>query len=94
MKVTYKTTLENILKHENGLQILLQNNVPCPSCPLAAQEISFLTIGEVNQIYNVGHLHHDASCSRIGRYSKQRGEYNGSRQKRFKTDYGNCIHSC
>ncbi|MCL5411048.1 MAG: DUF1858 domain-containing protein [Patescibacteria group bacterium] len=53
MKVTFKTTLEDILKIKKGSEILQQNGVPCLSCPLASQELGVLTIGEVSQIYNL-----------------------------------------
>ncbi len=53
MKVTFKTTLKDILEIEKGSEILQKNGVPCLSCPLAEQELSVLTIGEVSQIYQL-----------------------------------------
>lgn len=53
MKITFKTTLKDILKIEKGSQILQDNGVPCLSCPMVALELDILTIGEVSQIYQL-----------------------------------------
>lgn len=54
MKATEDSTLENILDLEKGNEILQKHGVPCMSCPMAAQELSSLTIGEVCHIYKLG----------------------------------------
>lgn len=48
-----KTTLAKILELENGREILSKHGVPCVSCAMAKQEIDFLTIGEVADMYGL-----------------------------------------
>lgn len=48
-----KTTLAEILKLEHGEKVLKENGVPCLSCPLATQEIEFLEIGQVAEMYGL-----------------------------------------
>jgi hypothetical protein len=47
------TTLEEILKTKEGKQILAKNGVPCVSCAMAKEEISFLKIGNVADMYGL-----------------------------------------
>lgn len=53
MKITEDTTLEKILKQKNSEEILKKHGVPCMTCPMAAQELNTLTIGEITQIYGL-----------------------------------------
>ncbi len=48
-----KTTLAEILKTEHGQKVLAENGVPCISCAMASQEINFLKIGEVADMYGL-----------------------------------------
>lgn len=52
MKFTDKTTLGEIITM-GGEDILHANRVPCMACPLAAQEINSLSIGQVARIYQL-----------------------------------------
>ncbi len=52
-KINEKTTISQIMKLSRGEEILRKHGVPCVSCPLAAQEIDSLEIGEVADIYNL-----------------------------------------
>jgi len=51
--ITKSTTLKNILKNKGADEILAKHHVPCLSCPMAAQEISSLTIGQVAEGYDL-----------------------------------------
>lgn len=53
MKITKDSTLEKILKQKNSEEILKKHGVPCMSCPLAAQELSLLSIGYVSDVYGL-----------------------------------------
>jgi len=52
-KITKDTTLEKILKQKGADDVMAKYNVPCLSCPMAAQEISSLTIGQVSETYDL-----------------------------------------
>lgn len=54
MKITKTTTLAEIIKgHKNGAKILMENGVPCLSCPMASFEIDKLKIGDVCKMYKL-----------------------------------------
>jgi len=52
-KITSKTILKEILEKKRGAEILMKNNVPCLSCPMASFEIDKLKIGEVCKMYGL-----------------------------------------
>ncbi|MCL5094340.1 MAG: hypothetical protein M1355_04380 [Patescibacteria group bacterium] len=52
MKITEESTLTEVIKL-GGENVLRVNGVPCVTCPLAAQEINSLTIGQVARIYKL-----------------------------------------
>ena len=52
-KITKNTTLEKILKIKGAEEVLAKFNFPCLSCPMAAQEINFLKIGDVCKTYGI-----------------------------------------
>ena len=52
-KITADTTLEKILSQKGADGVLEKYNVPCLSCPMAAQEVSSLTIGQVSETYGL-----------------------------------------
>ncbi len=47
------TTLAKILETEHGRKVLAKHGVPCLSCAMASQEIHFLKIGEVADMYKM-----------------------------------------
>lgn len=53
MKVAESTTLKDIVEIEQGEDILKKHGVPYMTCPMAAQELNTLTIGEITQIYRL-----------------------------------------
>jgi hybrid cluster-associated redox disulfide protein len=53
VKITSKTTLEKIIAKKGAVKILMENGVPCLSCPMASFEIDKLKIGEVCKIYGL-----------------------------------------
>ncbi|PIW91851.1 MAG: disulfide oxidoreductase [Candidatus Nealsonbacteria bacterium CG_4_9_14_0_2_um_filter_37_38] len=52
-QITAKTTLAEILKIPEAVEILVKYNLPCLSCPFAKSEIENLKIGEVCKMYNI-----------------------------------------
>jgi len=52
-KITSKTTLEKILEKKGADKVLVENGVPCLSCPMAPLEIDKLKIGEVCKMYGL-----------------------------------------
>ncbi len=52
-KITEKSTLKKIMKLEGGIEVLVKNNVPCISCPMAQFEINKLQIGKVCEMYSL-----------------------------------------
>lgn len=52
-QVTAKTNLEKILQKEGAADILMENGVPCLSCPMSSFEIDKLEIGEVCKAYGL-----------------------------------------
>jgi len=53
MKITSKTTLAKILEKKGADVILMENGVPCLSCPMSQFEIDKLEIGEVCKMYDL-----------------------------------------
>ena len=53
MKFTEKITLKKILDKKGAEKILMENGVPCLSCPIASLEIDKLKIGEVCKMYKL-----------------------------------------
>ncbi len=47
------TTLEEILKTKHGKEVLAENGVPCISCAMAKEEMSFLKIGQIADMYEL-----------------------------------------
>lgn len=47
------TTLKEIMNTEEGKRVLEKYSVPCLSCAMASQEIEFLKIGEVADMYGL-----------------------------------------
>lgn len=52
-KITKDTTLADILKYPKAEKILSKHNLPCLHCPMAAQEMSMLKIGDVAGMYGI-----------------------------------------
>jgi hypothetical protein len=52
-KITSETTLAKILKAKGAAEVLMENGVPCLSCPMASLEIDKLKIGEVCKMYKL-----------------------------------------
>lgn len=52
-KITNKTTLEKILEKRGAGKILMENGVPCLSCPMAQFELDKLQLGEVCKMYGL-----------------------------------------
>jgi hypothetical protein len=51
--ITKKTTLAKIIKQKGAAKILMENRVPCMSCPMARLEIDKLEIGKVCKMYGL-----------------------------------------
>lgn len=41
------------MEEKNGLKVLMENGVPCMSCPMAAMEIDKLELGKVCKAYDL-----------------------------------------
>ena len=52
-KITAKTTLAKIMDKKGAAEILMENGVPCLSCPMASMEIDKLQIGQVCEMYEL-----------------------------------------
>jgi hypothetical protein len=52
-KITGNTVLAKILEKNGAGQVLMENGVPCMSCPMASFEIDKLKIGEVCKMYGL-----------------------------------------
>jgi len=52
-KITENTTLAEILKKPELIEILVKYNVPCLSCPFAKTEMENLKIGQVCEMYGI-----------------------------------------
>ncbi len=53
MEITKESTLEEILKHPKGKEVLAKYSVPCLGCSMASMEIKFLKIGDVAKKYGL-----------------------------------------
>jgi hypothetical protein len=53
MKITKSITLAKILEQKGAEAVLLENGVPCMSCPYSAMEMDTLKIGEVCKMYGL-----------------------------------------
>jgi len=52
-KITENTTLAEILKKPELIEILVKYNVPCLSCPFAKTEMENLKIGQACEMYGI-----------------------------------------
>ena len=52
-KIDKNTVIADILKLPKGREILEKYQLPCLSCPMASQEIGFLKIGQVAEMYQI-----------------------------------------
>jgi hypothetical protein len=52
-KITSKTTLAKIIEQKGAAKVLIENGVPCLSCPMSKFEIDKLKIGDVCQMYGL-----------------------------------------
>lgn len=52
-KITEKTTLKEILEHQELIKILEEFGVPCLFCPFSKMEMENLTIGEICKNYQI-----------------------------------------
>jgi hypothetical protein len=52
-KINARTTLKKIIGKKGGAKILMENSVPCLSCPMAKFEIDKLKIGDVCKMYGL-----------------------------------------
>jgi hypothetical protein len=52
-KYTEASTLAEALAHPKGTIILMKHNVPCPHCPMMAQESGHITLGQIAKTYNL-----------------------------------------
>lgn len=51
--ITAKTKLSKIVETKKGVNILMENKVPCLSCPMAQFEIDKLEVGQVCKMYGL-----------------------------------------
>lgn len=51
--ITPQTTLEEVLQHPQGKQLLEKFRFPCLTCPLARLEMDQLTLQEIARNYNL-----------------------------------------
>ena len=52
-KITKNTTLAKIIGQKGAVKILMENGVPCLSCPMSQFEIDKLKIGDVCKMYEL-----------------------------------------
>jgi hybrid cluster-associated redox disulfide protein len=52
-KITKETTLAEILKNPELVEILSKYNLPCLTCPFAKTEMENLKIGRVCEMYDI-----------------------------------------
>ncbi len=50
---TEETTLSEILKTEQGRDVLAENEVPCLGCSMMAEEMDYLKIGDIADMYGL-----------------------------------------
>jgi len=53
MRISKNSTLAEILEYPKAEKILAKYNLPCLGCPMAAQEMEKLKIGEVCKMYDI-----------------------------------------
>lgn len=53
MRISKNSTLAEILEYPKAREILAKYNLPCLHCPMAAQEMEKLKIGEVCKMYDI-----------------------------------------
>ncbi len=53
MKIDKNSTIEEILNHPKGREVLSKHQVPCLGCPMAALEVKDLQIGQVAEKYDL-----------------------------------------
>jgi hypothetical protein len=52
-EVSEETPLAEVLKIPGAIQVLIRNNFPCVTCPLALFEAGTMTVGEVARMYGL-----------------------------------------
>jgi len=52
-EISEGTPLAEVLKIPGAIQVLLRNNFPCVTCPLALFEAGTMTVGEVARMYGL-----------------------------------------
>lgn len=52
-KITKNTVLGKIIKKKGAGEILMSNDVPCVTCPMAQMEMDELTIGDICEAYGL-----------------------------------------
>ena len=53
MKITKESTLEEVLNHPKGQEVMAKYQVPCLGCPMAAMEMKELTMEQIAQNYDL-----------------------------------------
>ena len=53
MEITKESTIEEILNHPKGREVLTKHSVPCMGCAMASMEIQYLKIGDVAKKYDL-----------------------------------------
>ena len=53
MEITKESTIEEVLNHPKGQEVLAKYSVPCLSCSMASMEIKYLEIGDVAEKYGL-----------------------------------------
>jgi hybrid cluster-associated redox disulfide protein len=51
--ISKDTILAEILKTDGAEEVLHKYNLPCLHCPMAAQELGVLTLGQVCEMYGL-----------------------------------------
>ncbi len=52
-KISEKTTVKEALEIKGAEEVLVKNNFPCLSCPMASFELDELEIGKVCEMYGL-----------------------------------------
>lgn len=50
---TEETTLSEILKTDHGKDVLAENGVPCLGCSMMKEEMDYLKIGDIADMYDL-----------------------------------------
>ncbi|MGM0439105.1 MAG: DUF1858 domain-containing protein [Patescibacteria group bacterium] len=53
MEITKDSTIEEILKHPKGQEVMAKYQVPCLGCPMASMEMQDLKIEQVAKQYDL-----------------------------------------